>query len=85
MALPERRLLLRLDNVEHLFAQGIAAFVRDLLEHCTHLHMLVTSREPLRVSSEQRFLTPPCIRRQQGRARRRLPRSQPCNSLSHGR
>lgn len=59
MALQVRRFLLILDNLEHLFAQGIAAFVQDLLEHCTHLHMLVTSREPLRVSSEQRFLTPP--------------------------
>lgn len=59
MALQERRLLLILDNLEHLLARGVAAFVLELLDRCPHLHVLVTSREPLRVSREQRYLTPP--------------------------
>lgn len=59
MALQERRFLLVLDNLEHLLAQGIASFVLELLEQCPRLYVLVTSREPLRVNSEQRFLTPP--------------------------
>lgn len=59
VALHERRFLLILDNLEHLLAQGAAEFVLELLQRCPHLHVLVTSREPLRVSLEQRYLTPP--------------------------
>jgi predicted ATPase/DNA-binding CsgD family transcriptional regulator len=59
MALHERRFLLVLDNLEHLLAEGVAAFVLELLDRCPHLHVLVTSREPLRVTREQRYLTPP--------------------------
>jgi non-specific serine/threonine protein kinase len=59
VALQERHFLLILDNLEHLLAQGVATFVLELLERCPHLHVLVTSREPLRVSREQRYITPP--------------------------
>lgn len=57
-ALRERRFLLILDNLEHLLAQGVSTFVLELLDQCPHLHVLVTSREPLRVTREQRYLTP---------------------------
>ncbi|PZR97823.1 MAG: hypothetical protein DLM69_09330 [Candidatus Chloroheliales bacterium] len=46
-----RRLLLLLDNCEHMLA-FIAAPVKLLLENCPHLQILATSREPLGVSGE---------------------------------
>ncbi|MBA2954612.1 AAA family ATPase [Nocardioides sp. MAH-18] len=45
--------LLVLDNAEHL--PGVAAFIRRLHRGCRHLHLLVTSREPLQVESEHRY------------------------------
>ncbi len=46
-----RRYLLLLDNFEHLMAGApmVAALIRD----CPYLHVLVTSREPLRVRGER--------------------------------
>jgi predicted ATPase/DNA-binding NarL/FixJ family response regulator len=58
-ALRDRRFLLVLDNLEHLNSQALAEFVMELLERCPHLHILASSREPLRISSEQRYITPP--------------------------
>jgi predicted ATPase/DNA-binding XRE family transcriptional regulator len=46
-----RRLLLILDNVEHLLSGAIQ--VVSLLEHCPLLQILATSRAPLRVRGEQ--------------------------------
>src|SRR5262245_12757606 len=50
-ALADRDLLLMLDNCEHVVA-GVAALVSELLQACAPLHVLATSREPLRVPGE---------------------------------
>jgi predicted ATPase/DNA-binding CsgD family transcriptional regulator len=50
-ALRERRLLLVLDNCEHLIDM-CARVCQHLLAHTPELHMLVTSREPLHVAAE---------------------------------
>jgi predicted ATPase len=55
-ALGEKRLLLLLDNFEHLIAA--APRVIDLLRGCPHLKVLATSRAALRLSGEQEFLVP---------------------------
>ena len=52
-----RRLLLLLDNFEHLLAA--APLVGDLLAGCPHLAVLATSREALRLREEQEFPVPP--------------------------
>jgi predicted ATPase/transcriptional regulator with XRE-family HTH domain len=46
-----KHLLLVLDNVEQVLDS--ASFVADLLAHCPHLFILVTSRTPLRLRAEQ--------------------------------
>ncbi|MBX2999566.1 MAG: helix-turn-helix domain-containing protein [Caldilineaceae bacterium] len=53
-----RRLLLLLDNCEHL-AAGCAAWVHQWLRASPHLHILATSREPLQLLGEQRFPVAP--------------------------
>jgi excisionase family DNA binding protein len=58
-ALRDRRLLLVLDNFEHLL--NAARDLADLLTSCPRLSMLVTSRGPLRLSGEQRFPTSPLM------------------------
>jgi non-specific serine/threonine protein kinase len=60
-ALRERYLLLVLDNVEHLALPGMtaAADVAALLDACPGVTALVTSRAPLHLRGEQRFVTPP--------------------------
>lgn len=50
-ALHHRKLLLLLDNCEHLLAA--APFVAELLGHCPRLTVLATSRERLRLGDEQ--------------------------------
>jgi excisionase family DNA binding protein len=52
-ALRERRLLLVLDNFEHV--REAAIDLATLLAHCPRLTMLATSREPLRLGGEYRF------------------------------
>lgn len=47
-----KRLLLVLDNCEHLVAE-VAATVQRLLGECPELHVLATSREPLQVTGER--------------------------------
>jgi predicted ATPase len=56
-ALRDRRMLVVLDNLEHLLA-GARDLV-TLLNRCPRLALLVTSRSPLRLSIEQRMATPP--------------------------
>jgi predicted ATPase/DNA-binding CsgD family transcriptional regulator len=56
-ALRERRLLLVLDNFEHLLAA--APLVADLLARCPRLAVLATSRAPLRLAAEHVFPVPP--------------------------
>jgi predicted ATPase/DNA-binding CsgD family transcriptional regulator/DNA-binding XRE family transcriptional regulator len=55
--LRERRVLLVLDNFEHV--ADAAAQVGDLLAACPGLRVLATSREPLRLSWEHVLLVPP--------------------------
>jgi predicted ATPase len=55
--LRRKELLLVLDNFEQV--SSAAALLAQLLEQCPRLRLLVTSREPLRLRSEQRFLTSP--------------------------
>ena len=52
-----RRLLLSLDNFEHLL--GAAPLISDLLGACPQLTVLATSREALRLRDEQEFPVPP--------------------------
>ena len=56
-SLADRRLLLVLDNFEHLVAA--APEVAELLAVCPDLKLLITSREVLRVSWEQEFPVAP--------------------------
>ncbi|MEZ4864836.1 MAG: AAA family ATPase [Caldilineaceae bacterium] len=51
--LADRRLLLLLDNAEHLL-DG-AAFIAAILATAPHVQILVTSRAPLRLPGEQRY------------------------------
>ena len=55
--LRQQRVLLLLDNFEHVIAA--AAAVAGLLRDCSRLKLLVTSREALRVSGEHLFAVPP--------------------------
>lgn len=55
--LAQQRLLLLLDNFEHLLAA--APLVTELLRGCPGLQVLATSRASLRVSGEQEFPVPP--------------------------
>jgi predicted ATPase len=56
-ALAPRRLLLVLDNCEHLLG-ACARLAETLLHACPHLQILATSREPLRVPSEITWRVP---------------------------
>jgi predicted ATPase len=55
--LREKRMLLVLDNFEHV--AGAAPEVAVLIESCKNLTALVTSRAPLRVRGEQEYPVPP--------------------------
>jgi len=55
--LRSREVLLILDNFEGVLAAG--PMLEDLLAACPSVKMLVTSREPLRVASEQQFEVAP--------------------------
>ena len=55
--LKSRRILLVLDNVEHLLAA--APQIRSLLEVAPGLRILATSREPLRLRAEREFPVTP--------------------------
>jgi predicted ATPase/transcriptional regulator with XRE-family HTH domain len=50
----DQHILLVLDNVEHLI-DAVERFVFKILESCSHLKILVTSREILRISGEKVF------------------------------
>jgi predicted ATPase/DNA-binding CsgD family transcriptional regulator len=52
----DRKLLLVLDNFEHVLAAG--EFVQELLAGSSQLRILVTSRSPLHLSGEQEFPVP---------------------------
>lgn len=57
-SLRDKHLLLLLDNLEHLL-DGAAPWISTLLSKCPRLHVLATSRAPLRISGEQRFSVQP--------------------------
>jgi predicted ATPase/DNA-binding XRE family transcriptional regulator len=52
-----KQLLLVLDNCEHLI-ENIASIVSDLLSACSHLKILATSRESLRIPGEWLYPVP---------------------------
>ncbi len=56
-ALKAKRLLLVLDNCEHLVA-ACASLTADLLRACPDVHLLASSREPLNVAGEQVYRVP---------------------------
>jgi predicted ATPase/DNA-binding SARP family transcriptional activator len=53
-----RRLLLILDNCEHL-VEAAAQLAEALLRHCPQLQILATSREALNIAGESAWLVPP--------------------------
>jgi predicted ATPase/class 3 adenylate cyclase len=57
-SLTDRDLVLVLDNCEHVVG-GVAALVSKLLPACAQLHVLATSREPLRLPGEAERPVPP--------------------------
>lgn len=57
-ALASRRLLLLIDNCEHLI-DAVAELVLGLLSSCPALHVLATSREPLEIPGELTWNVPP--------------------------
>ena len=59
IALRGKRMLLVLDNFEHVLA--IAPVVTDLLRACPRLTVLATSREALRLSGEHEFVVRPLM------------------------
>ncbi|HSK20799.1 MAG TPA: BTAD domain-containing putative transcriptional regulator [Longimicrobiales bacterium] len=56
--LSTRRVLLVLDNCEHVIA-ATAEFVTELLRHAPHVHILATSRERIAVAGERVWPVPP--------------------------
>src|SRR5207244_8578614 len=55
--LDEKQLVLLLDNFEQVVSA--APRLSDLLARCSHLKLLVTSREVLHISAEHEFAVPP--------------------------
>ncbi len=55
--LRDKRLLLALDNCEHLIA-ACAQLANELLTHCANLKILATSREPLGITGESVYRVP---------------------------
>jgi predicted ATPase/DNA-binding CsgD family transcriptional regulator len=56
--LADKRLLLVLDNCEHLL-DGCAVLASTLIKSCPELHVLATSRQALGVAGEVRMVVPP--------------------------
>jgi predicted ATPase len=56
--LSDRRVLLLLDNFEHL-GEDAARRLSPLIAACPGLQIMVTSRVPLRITGEQEFAVPP--------------------------
>ena len=57
-SLGDRKLLLVLDNCEHLI-EAVATLTETLLAHCPHTTIIATSRETLRITGEQVYRVPP--------------------------
>lgn len=56
--LAERHLLLVLDNCEHLIV-ACALLVRQILARAPEVHVLTTSREPMKIGGEHTYAVPP--------------------------
>jgi predicted ATPase/DNA-binding XRE family transcriptional regulator len=56
--LSSRHLLLIVDNCEHLL-ESVARLIDTLARNCSRVHILATSREPLRVRGERVWTVPP--------------------------
>ncbi len=56
--LKDKRLLLIFDSCEHLI-EPVAAIAESIFRQATHVHILATSREPLRIEGEQVYRLPP--------------------------
>ena len=56
-AIGRRKLLLVLDNCEHVI-DAVAGLIPELLHHCPGLAVVVTSREPLGVEGERTLAVP---------------------------
>ncbi len=50
--LSEKRLLLLIDNLEHLLAEGLATFIANILHVASGVKLLVTSRERINLQAE---------------------------------
>lgn len=59
-ALHDKRILLVLDNCEHVIA-ACAEAANELLRQCSGVHLLATSREPLNLLGEQLYPIPPLV------------------------
>ena len=57
-ALAVRKLVLLLDNCEHLI-EACGRIVDQLIRRCPNLHLLATSREPLNIAGERTWRVPP--------------------------
>src|SRR5262249_27713958 len=66
-ALSTRRLLLVLDNCEHVL-DGAARFIEAVLAQCPNVAVLATSREALGVSGEHVYHVPPLYTPEEGAA-----------------
>ena len=54
----DKKLLLVLDNCEHLI-EAVATLAETLLAHCPHITIIATSRETLRIQGEHVYRVPP--------------------------
>lgn len=81
--LHDRHLLLVLDNFEHVLAA--AESIGSLMSHAPSLHLLVTSRSPLRVASEQVMPIPPLAVPVRDADRRKNPVGEAADSSCGGR
>ena len=85
-----RRLLLVLDNCEHLIG-AVAVLAETLVRACPDLHVLATSREPLAIEGEVLRRVPSLtvpdasVPRQTGPASPPWPTPRPCACSSNGR
>jgi non-specific serine/threonine protein kinase len=75
-----KRTLLILDNCEHLIA-AVARLTDDLLNSCSHLRVLATSRESLNVEGELNWLVPSLSVPSLGQSPRRLEELEPYESV----
>ena len=75
-----KRTLLILDNCEHLIA-AVARLTDDLLNSCSHLRVLATSRESLNVEGELNWLVPSLSVPSLGPSPRRLEELEPYESV----